>query len=70
MTQDEKLVYMGNQIAQFFASQGRERAAAGVADHLQKFWDPDMRKSFLAIAAKDASSFHPALKAAVPLVRS
>ncbi|HEY1613129.1 MAG TPA: formate dehydrogenase subunit delta [Rhizomicrobium sp.] len=69
MKPDEKLVYMGNQIAKFFATQGSERAADGVADHLQKFWDPDMRKEFLAIAAKDSSGFHPALKAAVPLIR-
>ncbi len=68
MKPDEKLVYMGNQIAQFFASQGPDRAASSTADHLQKFWDPQMRRNFLAIAAKDTSSFHPALKAALPMI--
>jgi formate dehydrogenase subunit delta len=66
MKPDEKLVYMANQIAKFFAAQGQERAARGVADHLQKFWDPVMRRDFLAAAAKDDSNLHPAVKTAVP----
>jgi formate dehydrogenase subunit delta len=70
MTSDEKLVYMANQIAQFFASQGNDRAASAVADHIRKFWDPQMRKSFLAIAAKDSPALHPALQAALPLLQS
>ncbi|HWY13719.1 MAG TPA: formate dehydrogenase subunit delta [Rhizomicrobium sp.] len=70
MKPDEKLVYMANQIAKFFAAQGEERAARGVADHLQKFWDPVMRRDFLAAAAKDSSSLHPAVKAALPILQA
>jgi len=69
MKQDEKLAYMANQIAKFFAAQGEERAARGVADHLQRFWDPEMRRAFLVAAAKDNSNLHPAVKAAVPLLQ-
>ena len=69
MTPDEKLVYMANQIAKFFAAQGEERAAAGVADHLQKFWAPEMRRSFFALAARDPEKLHPAVKAAIPLMK-
>ena len=68
MKPDEKLAYMANQVAKFFAAQGEERAARGVADHLQKFWDPVMRSDFLAAAAKDGSGLHPAVKAALPLL--
>jgi formate dehydrogenase subunit delta len=70
MNPDEKLAYMANQIAKFFAAQGEERAARGVADHLQKFWNPDMRSDFLAAAAKHSSNLHPAVKAALPLLKS
>jgi formate dehydrogenase subunit delta len=70
MNPDEKLAYMANQVAKFFAAQGEEKAATGVADHLQKFWNPDMRRDFLAAAAKGNLDLHPAVKAALPLLRA
>jgi len=44
----DKLVYMANQIAKFFASQGHDSAVAGIADHIGKFWDPRMRAAIFA----------------------
>ena len=44
----DKLVYMANQIAKFFASQGHDSAVAGIADHIEKFWDPRMRAAIFA----------------------
>jgi formate dehydrogenase subunit delta len=44
----DKLVYMANQIGKFFAHQGEDKAVAGVADHLLKFWDPRMRAAIVA----------------------
>ena len=70
MNPDEKLAYMANQIAKFFAAQGEDKAAMGVADHIRKYWNPDMRHDFLAAAAKGDLNLHPAVKAAVPLLRS
>jgi formate dehydrogenase subunit delta len=35
---------MANQIGSFFNSQGHDRAVAGIAEHIKKFWDPRMRK--------------------------
>jgi formate dehydrogenase subunit delta len=43
----DKLIYMANQIGKFFASQRREMAIDGIADHLAKFWDPSMRTKIL-----------------------
>lgn len=40
----DRLVYMANQIGDFFASQGHDKAVAGIAEHIKKFWDPRMRK--------------------------
>lgn len=69
MSQDDKLIYMANQIAKFFVAQGAEKAAAGVADHLLKYWDPEMRRRFLAATEGDASSLLPAVRAALPRLR-
>ena len=43
-----KLVVMANQIASFFATEpDRLIAVAGTANHIQKFWEPRMRKALL-----------------------
>ena len=47
-TTEAKLVYMANQIADFFASKPEDKAAAGVEEHIRKFWDPRMRKRMFA----------------------
>jgi formate dehydrogenase subunit delta len=62
----EKLVYMANQIASFFAAQGEAKAVPAIADHIKKFWDPAMRKTFLGIA--DHAELHPLVRKAVPLI--
>ena len=46
--QPDKLVMMANQIAAFFAVQGEARAVPQIADHVEKFWDPRMRRAILA----------------------
>ena len=42
----DKLVMMANQIATFFKSQPGNDQAERVANHLQDFWDPRMRRQF------------------------
>lgn len=69
MTPDEKLVYMANQISEFFAAQGEDRAVKSTADHLQRFWDPQMRRSFVALAARDPSKLLPIVRKALPLLK-
>lgn len=45
----EHLVRMANQIGSFFeAESDRAAAVAGVADHLRRFWDPQMRTAIVA----------------------
>jgi formate dehydrogenase subunit delta len=41
----DKLVYMANQIGKSFQHQGQDRAVAGIADHIKKFWNPHMRRA-------------------------
>lgn len=46
----KKLVAMANQIAAFFAADPERAAAvAGVAGHLQRFWEPRMRREILEV---------------------
>lgn len=44
----DRLIYMANQIGMFFRSQGHDKAVPGIAEHIQKFWDPRMRKAIFA----------------------
>jgi formate dehydrogenase subunit delta len=60
------MVHMANQIATFFASYPREEAVAGVADHLQKFWDPRMRRQLLDYIAQKGMGLHELVGEAAP----
>ena len=51
----DKLVYMANQIAKFFKSEGEATAVAGTADHIEKFWDPRMKAAIFADDGTDLS---------------
>lgn len=61
----DKLIYMANQIGKFFASQGREQAAAGTADHIRKFWDPRMRSAIVAHLRAGGAGLDPVTRLAV-----
>lgn len=68
MNTEEKLVYMANQIAAFFTAQGEARAVPAIADHIEKFWTPGMRRRFVALAAEDESKLNPLVRKAVKLI--
>ena len=52
------MVHMANQIALFFASYPHDEAVAGVTDHLQKFWEPRMRKQIIQYVAHGGGGLH------------
>jgi formate dehydrogenase subunit delta len=54
----DNMVHMANQIAAFFSSYPKEQAVAGVADHLQKFWEPRMRKQIAEYVAHGGVGLH------------
>lgn len=60
----EKLVRMANQIATFFHSKPREEGIAGVAEHINKFWEPRMRRQFFELLDGDAEDFDELVVAA------
>jgi formate dehydrogenase subunit delta len=43
----DRLVMMANQIGRFFTPQREGDPVAGIADHLEKFWDPRMKASIV-----------------------
>ncbi len=61
----EKLVYMANQIGKFFANQGEEKAVAGIADHIRRFWEPRMRAAILAYLSGGGANLDPFVATAV-----
>ena len=64
-----KLVYMANQIAIFFKSQPQSEAAQGVATHINKFWEPRMRRQLFEILEKEENGLDALVLQAVPLIR-
>jgi len=45
---DDRLISMANQIADFFLSYPEAEAVEGVATHIRRFWDPRMRQGIFA----------------------
>lgn len=60
----EKLAHMANQIAIFFDTQPGD-PAAGVAEHLARYWEPRMRAQLTALVAAGGDGLRPAVIAAV-----
>ena len=65
----EKLVRMANQIAAFFHSKPREEGMAGVAEHINKFWEPRMRRQFFEIMDSGGEGLKPIVIEAAAQIR-
>lgn len=64
-----KLVYMANQIATFFKTQPESEAAQGVATHINKFWEPRMRRQLFEIMEREGNCLSPLVVQAAPLIK-
>jgi formate dehydrogenase subunit delta len=58
-TTGEKLVYMANQIGDFFKSYPHDQAVKGIKEHIHKFWDPRMLKQIFEIMEKPDHGLKP-----------
>ncbi len=67
--QTQKLVYMANQIAIFFASRPEQEAIGEIANHLRKFWEPRMRAKIIDYVAQGGHGLEPRAAAAVERIR-
>jgi formate dehydrogenase subunit delta len=61
----EKLVMMANQIGTFFVSQKGGDAVHGIADHIQKFWDPRMRAAIFEHVKSGGEGLMPQVRLAI-----
>ena len=65
----DRLVYMANQVATFFAHLEPAAAAAATADHLTQFWEPRMRARIITrVRQPGDSGLSPLARAAVDLL--
>ena len=62
-------VRMANQIGDFFKSYPEQEALDGIAEHINKFWEPRMRRNFFALADAGGADFSEIVKKAVPLIK-
>ena len=69
MNTGDKLVYMANQIATFFKAMPHDEAVAGVAKHINDFWDPRMRRQFFEIVEAGGAGLSPLVLEAVGKIR-
>jgi formate dehydrogenase subunit delta len=67
MNQD-KLVRMANQIADFFKSYPEGEAQAGIRDHIVAYWTPGMRRQILTML--DKPGVNPLVEKALRTVSS
>ncbi|HEV7431646.1 MAG TPA: formate dehydrogenase subunit delta [Steroidobacteraceae bacterium] len=67
----ERLVQMANDIGHFFAAEPqRADAIAGIAAHIQRFWDPRMRRQILAHLHAGGEGLEELPRAAVASLRT
>ena len=65
---ETKLIYMANQIATFFKTQPASEAVQGVATHINKFWEPRMRRQLFEIIDQGDSGLNPLVLEAALLI--
>lgn len=64
----DRLIYMANQIGGYFAVQGHDKEVAGVADHIEKFWNSRMLKQIFAHVDKGGEGLKPNVKEALQVL--
>jgi len=61
----EELIRMANQIARFFDSYPEAEARVGVREHIERFWEPRMRRQLLAYIGTDGTGLLPLVSQAL-----
>ncbi len=64
-----KLIRMANQIAAFMASKPEAEAEAGLAAHINDFWEPRMRRQLFELLDKGHQGLAPLVHRAAPQIR-
>ena len=64
-----RIVRMANQIGTFFESKPHEEGVHGVAEHINKFWEPRMRRHFFEVVDAGGQGLKPIVVEAATSVR-
>ena len=65
----ERMIHDTNQIALFFASYPHDKAVAGVAEHIAKFWERRMKDQLFAYADQGGAGLHALVAEAISRLR-
>jgi hypothetical protein len=65
----EKLIRMANQISKFFESKPHAEGVAGIASHINDFWEPRMRRQLFEMIDAGGVGFRPLLREAAASIR-
>lgn len=65
----DKLLRQANQIARFMESKPRAEGVAGLAAHVNDFWEPRMRAQLFALLDTGTPGVHPMVAEAAALIR-
>ncbi|WP_434616834.1 formate dehydrogenase subunit delta [Tabrizicola sp. M-4] len=64
-----KLIYMANQISKFFESKPDAEGIAGIAAHINDFWEPRMRRHFFEVVDSGGAGLRPLVLAAAAKIK-
>lgn len=64
-----KLVHMANQIAKFMESKPHADGVAGLASHINDFWEPRMRRALFEVIDAGGQGLRPLVLDAAPNIR-
>jgi hypothetical protein len=64
-----KIIRMANQIGTFFESKPHDEGVHGVAEHINKFWEPRMRRHFFDVVDSGGEGLKPIVIEAASQVR-
>ncbi|MEO3998005.1 formate dehydrogenase subunit delta [Mesorhizobium sp. CAU 1732] len=64
-----KIIRMANQIGTFFLSKPHDEGVAGVAEHINKFWEPRMRGHFFEVMDAGGEPLLPIVREAAAAIR-
>lgn len=65
----DKLVRMANQIAQFMESKPHAEGLAGLAAHINDFWEPRMRRQLFEVIDAGGTGLRPLVLEAASAIR-
>lgn len=67
--QTQDIVRMANQISDFFKSYTEKEAIEGIADHINKFWEPRMRRDFFVLVDSGGAGLSELVKKAAANIK-